>query len=390
MLLTPFYTRVIADFVGPTEPTSPKEKKPVSLSTRKTRSDLKVYQDRVKQRQNELKWMQRYFGNDQKAIKKMQQLLKRAQRDLAEESVQRPKEWHSVEGLYGAAEQFWRDMGGDETYEDWYDRHRPAIEDIYGPDRKLGGGPEAFYKILAAMSPRNKVMRNMSMAFVAYQNWKKAGFPSGETGFRFTQQNVPGAMEKSHLMNMNRILRGEPLSGMKVPPFERNLQGDVDQVTIDMWMGILFFGHATPSDDEIKYAQKVIRQYARRMGKTPRFVQGLLWEMVMKRWGEPNMDFKRALEIVLGRQERGEEIMQGNEYLKKLRKQQKQQQKEQQRAGSVRRGRPSPGGGEHILPMTARNRRATLSLDTPVDDVVDALQELLEGEFGSDLEGRSE
>ena len=37
--------------------------------------------------------------------------------------------------------------------------------------------------------------------------------------------------------------------------------------------------------------------------------------------------------------------------------------------------------------MTASRRRASLSLNTPVDEVADAILELLKEEFGPDLDG---
>ena len=43
--------------------------------------------------------------------------------------------------------------------------------------------------------------------------------------------------------------------------------------------------------------------------------------------------------------------------------------------------------GEDIIPMTA-SRRASISLDTPVDEVADAVLELLKEEFGPNLDRR--
>ena len=79
----------------------------------------------------------------------------------------------------------------------------------------------------------------------------------------------------------------------------------------------------------------------------------------MKQWGKPSVDFKKAIEQVMERRRQAVE--------KKL-------------------APASEEEGEDIIPMIG-SRRASLSLDTPLDDVVDAIVELLEEEFGPDLDG---
>jgi hypothetical protein len=82
--------------------------------------------------------------------------------------------------------------------------------------------------------------------------------------------------------------------------------------------------------------------------------------MVMKHWGEPSVDFKKAIEQVMER---------------------RRQAVEKKRASA------SEEEGEDIIPMTAHRRRASLSLNTPTDEVADAILELLKAEFGPDLGG---
>lgn len=348
MLLTDFYSMVVA---------GPRRKKLPPLSRLKNVKELETYKDRVRQRQDELRQMKQ-SGADADAITQQEKLLKKARQDLNfYQSAERPKEWHSVEGLTRAAERFLESMGGAEEYVDWYDRHRDLVEAIYGQDRAWGGGPDLFYDILAALSPRNKVRRNLGMAMTAYNNQKEAVL-SGNLEFEHTKKTSPGSMPV-HLMNLNRVLRGQPMGGEKVPPFSKALRGDPASITIDMWMGMLMFGHGQPSPKEILKAQEVVRKIADAMGQTPRYVQGLLWEMVMRQWGRSDIDFKTAIEGVMtkGIGSRGD---------RKKRK-------------------FPPGIGEKsILPMTG-SRRASLTVDTSTDDIADAILVLLKREFGPDV-----
>jgi hypothetical protein len=108
-------------------------------------------------------------------------------------------------------------------------------------------------------------------------------------------------------------------------------------------------------------AYQVVNQIAIKMGKSPRYVQGLLWEMVMKHWGEPSVDFRKAIEQVMERRRQAVE--------KKLAPASEEEK------------------GEDIIPMTASRRRASLSPDSSASEVADAILELLKEEFGPDLDG---
>jgi hypothetical protein len=338
---------------------APRKKTLPPLSRLKNIKQIEIYKDRVKQRQQELKQMQQ-SGADPAAIKKLKSLLTKAQKDLSfYQSAERPKDWHSVEGLTRAAERFLESMGGAEEYVDWYDRHRDMVEAIYGSDREWGGGPDLFYDILAALSPRNKVRRNLGMAMTAYNAQKEAALSGNLEEFQHTKQTAPGAMPV-HLMNLNRILQGEPLGGEKVPPFAENLKGDVNEVTIDMWMGMLFFGNAQPTPNQILKGKEVVREIALALGKTPRYIQGLLWEMVMRHWGKQDIDFKKAIESVL------------TEGIGSRRDRKK-------------RTRPLGIDEGQTLPVRG-SRRASVE-DASVKEMADAITELLRREFGPEVVG---
>src|SRR6516225_11265588 len=80
------------------------------------------------------------------------------------------------------------------------------------------------------------------------------------------------------------------------------------------------------------FAKQVVKQIALKMGKSPRYFQGLLLEMVMKHWREPSVDFKKAIEEVMERRRQAVE--------KKLATASEEEE------------------GEDIIPMTANRRPA--------------------------------
>ena len=134
-----------------------------------------------------------------------------------------------------------------------------------------------------------------------------------------------------------------------VPAQVANLPGDATHLVV------------SAGGNDALLAKQVVNQIALKMGKSPRYVQGLLREMVMKHWGEPSVDFKKAIEQVMERRRQAVE--------KKL-------------------APASEEEGEDIIPMTASRRRASLTVDTPIDEIADAVIELLKEEFGPDLNNR--
>jgi hypothetical protein len=81
-------------------------------------------------------------------------------------------------------------------------------------------------------------------------------------------------------------------------------------------------------------------------------------EMVMKHRGEPSVDFKKAIELVMERRRQAVE--------KKLAPDSEEEE------------------GEDIIPMTGSRRRASVE-EASTDEIADAIITLLEEEFGPDL-----
>ena len=88
----------------------------------------------------------------------------------------------------------------------------------------FGDGADLFIDLLAATSPRKQVKANWNIAkrlYFAHVNGRK----------------LPRAgLLPAHKGNIERALKGEPLSGNKVSAFAANLKGDLSRVTIDIWV----------------------------------------------------------------------------------------------------------------------------------------------------------
>jgi hypothetical protein len=211
----------------------------------------------------------------------------------------RDRRWKTIPGITRAAQEFLEKMGGREQYVNWYDRHRAWIEQRFGPDREWGGGPDLFYRFLAATSPNNAVESNVTMAWRAYQEFRNAK----RSGSPVTFENYI----RSHKLNLYRAAEGEELSGPKVNPFDQNLRGvEGAPAVVDLWMGRLLFGEDKPTPKQIAYAQEVIQKIADSQGWGISYTQGLLWEMIRDRWGHAPADFLASLERILGGDQYGD------------------------------------------------------------------------------------
>jgi hypothetical protein len=99
---------------------------------------------------------------------------------------------------------------------DWYVRARAGIEARFGADADL------FCDLVAATSPQVDVGVNVRLAEEALRA-HRAGRPQ--------KPYLP-----CHAGNIDRALKGEPLSGPKVRAFARALKGDTSAVVVDTWM----------------------------------------------------------------------------------------------------------------------------------------------------------
>jgi hypothetical protein len=142
----------------------------------------------------------------------------------------------------------------------WYQDSRQLIEHLYDEDADM------FCDLLAATSPRKQVKANWNLAVRIYDEVKNTG-----------TYNTRGMM-RCHVMNVDRALNGEPLHGYKVPAFAANLRGDLERVTIDVWV-MVYYGLKQGQIRRKEYyrMEKAIQMLARRRGYKPAEYQAMIW-----------------------------------------------------------------------------------------------------------------
>ncbi len=108
----------------------------------------------------------------------------------------------------------------------WYSESTKLIQELYGERWRL------FVDLLAATSPRSQVKKNWRVADAILS----AFLNSKARPEKFFDLLTSKAVLPAHLTNIIRALQGRPLSGDKVRRFAANLRGNLDVVTIDLWI----------------------------------------------------------------------------------------------------------------------------------------------------------
>jgi len=209
-----------------------------------------------------------------------------------------------------------------DSWKDWYERNDGIIEELFGADTDL------LKSLLALTSPNNAVKGNVTQAMKAYVKILK-----GEP-IRPGDQDRPGSdFLPNHAININKMLRGEPISGPKVIPFEKNVFGDRLAVTIDLHMQQLFYGEwgtcpgckgagkgkvngrmqkcktckgnkegyflgksVVSADHTMFYADKIVREVAEELGWAPPETQAALWAFNLELRNEEVQSYDGVLE----------------------------------------------------------------------------------------------
>jgi len=169
----------------------------------------------------------------------------------------------------------------------WYRECGDSIRAEFGADSEL------FIDLLAATSPRKQITTNWRLAMRIYHVWNSIGdhkdwfFRCYATGKNYPKdsdfvvlcKNLFKGTLPAHRPNIIRAFKREPLSGNKVRAFAANLKGNLDEVTIDVWV-CRYFGW----DDKKSMTNKVyteradcIRHYAKAVGKKPAEFQAEIW-----------------------------------------------------------------------------------------------------------------
>jgi len=161
---------------------------------------------------------------------------------------------------------------------DWYRCCGDSIRAEFGADSEL------FIDLLAATSPRKQITTNWRLAMRIYHVWK-TGIWRGDwkdDGFG----NLLKGTLPAHRPNVLRALKREPLSGNKVRAFAANLKGNLDEVTLDVWM-CRYFNHEGSLTDK-KYAElsaRIITE-ARQQGLKPAELQAIIWWKMIRKSGK--------------------------------------------------------------------------------------------------------
>lgn len=167
----------------------------------------------------------------------------------------------------------------------WYDRARASFDAMFDSlpeDFHTETDRVKFPALVAATSPQTDPSMNIRKALEAYQAWIDAGRPTDPTEVREITEPVL-TVKTAHAPNVSRALTNQPISGPKVTSFARNLAGQTENVTNDMW-GAITNGILDPK--ELSRPGKYIalsenyRKAADMLGWTPEQGQAASWGFI--------------------------------------------------------------------------------------------------------------
>lgn len=160
-----------------------------------------------------------------------------------------------------------------ETRKNWY-------RDIFEHIQKHFDDPELFAGLLSATSPRTSVRKSWNLSLRIYRQFRN-GNDIDYTG-----------MIPSTRRNIDRVLSGHELSGLKVSAFYQNLIGNYSPVTIDVWM-LKFFKaeNIWMTPNRYKKLSDRITNYARKIGLHPAELQVVCWTYARSRENRSDISY---------------------------------------------------------------------------------------------------
>lgn len=157
----------------------------------------------------------------------------------------------------------------------WYSDATKLIQELYGDNWQL------FVDLLAATSPRQSVKRNWQQSaaiLAAYIDREARPIRFGD---------LLGDVMYSHLNNVVRALQQRPISGPKVSRFAANLKGNLDVVTIDVWICKAYgIDHKALTTSVYNRLETRIQSDAGRQGIAAANWQAVLWFTVRRLAGK--------------------------------------------------------------------------------------------------------
>lgn len=163
-------------------------------------------------------------------------------------------------------------------WKNWYSSNDEILSSIFGKDRDL------FKSLLAVTSPRVSVKKNVNEALRVYKALLK-------------NEPIPEDLFHVHKTLLDKLFKGEGIAAPKVGPFERNLFGDREAVTIDTHMLQLLSGSFDKETKEwvapeninntyYYFADSLVRRISKQLGWTPDQTQAALWIFNIELRGE--------------------------------------------------------------------------------------------------------
>lgn len=165
------------------------------------------------------------------------------------------------------------------VYKDWYARAKDEIQARYPGHWRM------FVKILAATSPRVSVKKNWTCACRILDAWMKGKDWTCHVAMR------------THIPNVKRALANQALSGDKVSRFARNLLGDKDCVTVDVWIARAY--GQDPGNFDYQEIEAKIRQEAKDHGIEPAEWQAVVWQVIRQAEGKSAKNFAKDRQLCL-------------------------------------------------------------------------------------------
>jgi hypothetical protein len=153
----------------------------------------------------------------------------------------------------------------------WYDRAQSVAEKIH-PNVLVGAG------VLAALSPQTDWMHNKLYATMTCESWLRNDPypPSVSTGNRLGKAWDILCLENPTVEAITSILNGP-----KTQRFFRNIIGDMQAVTIDVWAKRIATGFKDDSSPKPGHDYNTLEQAyqiaASRLGIDPRDLQAAVW-----------------------------------------------------------------------------------------------------------------
>ena len=158
----------------------------------------------------------------------------------------------------------------------WYSDTTKLIKELYGKNWQL------FADLLAATSPRSQVKKNWRIS----DELIKAYIDRDKRPDKFGDLLASNQIMSAHLPNIIRALQRRPINGPKVSRFAANIKGDLQVVTIDVWI-CKAFGIDPNSLNATLYSrlEKKIQKTAKSLDVLPANYQAVLWQGIRRMAG---------------------------------------------------------------------------------------------------------